>query len=169
MDRLALFIDDVYPFSYIDHNRVVARAIIINDKREVLLEKITRDDIFGLSTYYETPGGGVNDGESLLDAVKREIIEECGMKIKIHQEIGFVEDDYNLIHRHNLSYYFLAHEEEKCADNKEDYEKDWIREIKYIPLDMAIDMLKNPQNKIAKIVYRRELVILEKVKELLDK
>lgn len=166
MDLLATFKDNYYPFTYIDHTRKVSRAIVINQNKEVLMLKITRDDIFGNATYLETPGGGVNENENLKDAVIREVQEECGLNVEIIREIGLVEDDYNLIHRHNESYYYLVKAVDKTETNREFYETQWIKDMVWINIDELINILNNPSSDIAKVVYRREKVVLERVKEL---
>lgn len=165
MKRLAIFTDGVYPYSYIDHTRTVARAILLNEKNEILLETIERDDIFGKARYLETPGGGVNAGESLRDGLKRELLEECGLIVEIIDEIGLVEDDYNLIHRHNLSHYFLCRAIGAGEMCREAYETLWIRDVSFLPLDAILEEVSHPQSDIARIVYRREKVIFEAVKE----
>lgn len=168
MINLGRLYDKVYPIKGNYHQRIISRAIIINQEKEVLLEEISRDDIFGCATYLETPGGGVNDGESLSDAAKREVSEECGFVIEILDEIGVIEDDYNLINRHNISNYFLAKIVDETALNREEYEKLWIKSIKFYPIDEAIRIMEKPNSNIAKIVYNREIIILKKVKELLE-
>ena len=100
--------DDQYPYTYIDHSRHIARAILINEKNEVCLLKLLGDDDFGHRDYVETPGGGVNINETPSQAVIREVKEETGCESEIIDIIGIVEDYYNLIHRHNINYYFLV-------------------------------------------------------------
>ena len=56
--------------------RNTVRCILLNNKNEVGLLLIDRDDDFGKMKHFETPGGGVNEGESLIDALEREISEE---------------------------------------------------------------------------------------------
>ena len=92
MKLLKLLKDEAFPFSYIDHTRIVTRAIILNEKNEVYLINVERDDDFGNASYLETPGGGVKDGEDFKDALLREIEEECGFIVDIIDEIVCVDD-----------------------------------------------------------------------------
>jgi 8-oxo-dGTP diphosphatase len=54
--------------------RHTARAIIIRDKRILMVTGHGAD-------YYWTPGGGIDEGESIIDALHREIKEELGVSV----------------------------------------------------------------------------------------
>ena len=64
-------------------------AVIINDNNEILLEQRSDNQLWGL------PGGGVEIGESVTQALHREVIEETGLKIKIIDLIGIYSDPEN--------------------------------------------------------------------------
>ena len=49
--------------------RNTARCILLNDKNEICLLLVDRDDDFGKMKHFETPGGGVEKGETLIDAL----------------------------------------------------------------------------------------------------
>lgn len=55
---------------------VAAAGIVLNDKDEVLMVKTHRGG-------WVFPGGQVEVGENLIDAVKREILEESGMEVEV--------------------------------------------------------------------------------------
>lgn len=59
-------------------------AIIINDKNEFLLVNLESFE----TKYFAIPGGGVEQGETLRDAVYRELDEELGIKKKNLQFVG---------------------------------------------------------------------------------
>src|ERR1700674_1047123 len=58
-------------------SRPSARAICLDDRGRVLLLH-WRDPLDG-STKWEPPGGGIDAGETPLQAVRRELIEETGL------------------------------------------------------------------------------------------
>ena len=62
--------------------RIAVRGIIILDGKIfcVRLKPYRHTDA---STYWCTPGGGVDDGQALIPALEREIIEELGVPAKV--------------------------------------------------------------------------------------
>jgi len=64
-----------------------ARAIVLNRKNEVLLLKFSfadfKDNIdTQVHEFWVTPGGGLEYGESFLDALRREMLEEIGVSVQ---------------------------------------------------------------------------------------
>lgn len=54
-------------------------GLLINNEQEVLLS-----DEFAVERYFtKFPGGGVEFGEGLIDALKREFVEECNADIEV--------------------------------------------------------------------------------------
>ncbi|WP_051177405.1 NUDIX domain-containing protein [Helcococcus sueciensis] len=91
-----------------DHDRVIVRAVVIDDEENFYFVRVNRDDDFGKATLIETAGGGVEPREDLETAIKRELKEELGVEVKILRKICIVSDYYNFIHRHNINHYFLC-------------------------------------------------------------
>lgn len=100
--------DTQWKKEYIDHDRNIVRAIVYDENRMFYFVRAVRDDEFGKATLIETSGGGVENGEDLITAVKRELKEELGVFVDVVCKIGIVSDYYNLIHRHNINNYFLC-------------------------------------------------------------
>ena len=100
--------DEEWPFEYTDHDRRIARAIVVDDSGNFYFVRAVRDDEFGAATLIETSGGGVEPGEALEAAIQRELREELGAEVEVLCRIGVVSDYYNLIHRHNINHYFLC-------------------------------------------------------------
>jgi len=59
-------------------------AIIVNEKNEFLLVNLESFE----ERYFAIPGGGVEEGETLMYAVYRELEEELGIKEKHLQVVG---------------------------------------------------------------------------------
>ena len=59
--------------------RVNVCGIIISDQGEIFCQKLTANSGAGRE-FWCTPGGGLELGESLLDGLRREMIEETGVK-----------------------------------------------------------------------------------------
>ena len=75
-----------------DTVRVAASGIVYNGKGEILLEKRADNGWWGL------PGGHVDVGESVEQAVIREIWEETGVRAQISRLVGIYSDpQYNVI------------------------------------------------------------------------
>ena len=74
-------------------------AIIINEKNEVLLVKKPLSSIHD-SGYWTRPGGEVNFGETIEEALKREVKNETGLDIEIVRFLDMNEiiDTENKIH-----------------------------------------------------------------------
>lgn len=75
--------DTEWPFDYIDHDRNIARAIVYDQNGQFYFVRARRDDDFGKATLIETAGGGVEEGEDLLAAIKRELKEELGANVEV--------------------------------------------------------------------------------------
>ena len=60
--------------------RIVVGAIITNENGDVFLAKRREDDFMG--GFFEIPGGNAERGESIYEALKREIKEETNFDIK---------------------------------------------------------------------------------------
>jgi ADP-ribose pyrophosphatase YjhB (NUDIX family) len=79
-----------------------ARAILRNKDGNINLQHIKRDN------FHKLPGGGLETGESIEEALRRELIEEAGCDCSIGELIGVVieyRSKYNLI---QISYAYIA-------------------------------------------------------------
>lgn len=60
--------------------RPAARALLFDDTQRLLLFRIAPEATQAKRPLWMPPGGGVNEGETYLDAVYREIWEETGLR-----------------------------------------------------------------------------------------
>lgn len=63
-------------------------AVIWNDRKEVLLIRRTKEPRIG---QWSLPGGKIEKGESLEDALLREVLEETGLEVEILGLAGVAE------------------------------------------------------------------------------
>ena len=161
--------DTEWPLEYIDHDRKIVRAIVFDDQENYYFVRAKRDDDFGKATLIETSGGGVEAGEDLETALKRELKEELGAEVEIMHKIGIVSDYYNLIHRHNINNYYLCKvtsfgEKHLTKDEIEDFHLSTLR-LSY--RDAEEEYKKCAETKIGKLIADRELPVLRRAKVLL--
>ncbi len=162
--------DTEWPFTYTDHHRTVVRAVVVDAAGDFYFIRASRDDIFCTGTIIETAGGGVEDGEALPHALRRELQEELGATVEILAEIGTVSDYYNLIHRHNINHYYLCR---ATAFGATRMTADEVHTFHLSTLKMTYDEAVAEYERcrvtaLGRLIAARELPILHRAKELLD-
>ena len=116
--------------------RVVAAVIRDNDR--ILATARGYGEYKG---WWEFPGGKIEEGESPEQALIREIREELGVEIEVHDLIDIIDYDYETFHLHMNCYWatvvrgelqLLEHEAAKWLDASNIESVDWL------PADLAI-------------------------------
>lgn len=82
--------------------RLTARAIVKNQDG---LYAVMYADKFKL---HSLPGGGVEDGEDVLTALRREVYEETGCVCDEIQELGIVSENRASLDYTQINYYFVV-------------------------------------------------------------
>lgn len=146
--------------------RTAARAVVFdNNKKAALLYVSTKD-------YHKLPGGGVEEGESLEQGLRREILEEVGCQIKNIQELGIIEEYRNKLNIHQISYCYFAEVDGKIGEQKlEQGEIDDGHDLKWVGLDEAVEILekeKQVRDYEGKYIRDRDLIFLKKAKDLFN-
>lgn len=83
---------------YITVTAVITK--VLKGKRCILLGK--RKNIAGRGSYY-LPGGHIHEEETIVYALKREVLEECGLKV-LPKKCIWVEENFEIRHHINLYY-----------------------------------------------------------------
>jgi mutator protein MutT len=91
----------------IDYIGVSAGAMIINDRGEIFLAQ-RGPKAKNERGCWENPGGSVEFGEKLVDAVKREIMEEYGAEIEVIEQFPAEDHLIPAEHQHWIATTFLA-------------------------------------------------------------
>ena len=120
------------------------KVLLINSNNEILLAYSHHN--------YQFPGGHVEDDESLLQTVKREMLEETGIDLAtIYTEpfactMGYYKDwpEKGKNRKTEIYYYEIKTDEKPNLDNTSysEHEKDGNFELRYIPLDTVEDELR---------------------------
>ena len=162
--------DTEWPFEYTDHDRRIARAICFDDEGFFYFVRAERDDDFGRATLIETSGGGVEEGEDLRTAIKRELKEELGADVEVLCKIGVVSDYYNLIHRHNINNYFLCRIRSFGDKNltKDEIEDFHLSTLKMTFEEAAAEYELRRETRLGRLIANRELPVLMRAKEILE-
>lgn len=151
--------------------RKATRAIIYSRRKLLMVYSTVNQD-------YKFPGGGVKKGETLIDALKREVREECGYSaIQVDKPFGKIielrqpkERAYDVFKM--VSYYFLCQIPASAvllSTNLDKYEMDLGFTPIWIELDEAISqnqmVLKRDPEQIPRWTVR-DTFILELLKDI---
>lgn len=148
--------------------RVGARGIVLNGDKIAIFYKKNKNE-------YKLPGGGVEQKENLLDAFKREVLEETGCKVEIIKKLGITEEFKGHSNFHQISHVFIANVIEN-THNLELTDKEIAEggQLIWTTIDEAIRIIKDCFNNLksstydktgdvysTKFIIKRDLSILE--------
>lgn len=130
--------------------------------------------------YYKFPGGGMEEGETQLETLAREIKEETGMtlipgsakefgEVVRTQKYSAEEDDDTIFIQQNF-YYTCEVEEEIGEQNLDEGEKEAEFILTFVPIDKAIEVntsFKTDKGPVKEQMVEREKRVLEIIKNTL--
>jgi len=121
--------------------------------------------------YFKIPGGGIEEGETTIQAAIREAKEETGCDIKIIKKIGenkIVNQSQDVIYH---SVCFLAKKiKQKREPAFDDWEKINNMKVIWVNIKQAISLFKKakPVDSISKKINQRDLTFILEAKEVLS-
>ena len=164
-----LFEMDKKDYSQCCHSfsRPSARSILIKNGKVAMIHNLKYD-------FYKFPGGGIEEGESPVEAMIRETREEAGL-IVIPETIR----EYGLVHRIQKSdkddtecfiqdnfYYLCEAEDDLVSQSLDDYEAREGYRLEYVDCAYAIQKNRSVANSpYNRLMLEREIRVLEMLRE----
>ena len=157
---------DIKDFEF-EETIIRVKALLINDNDQILL---------GYSNgAYQFPGGHLKEGESLLDALKREVKEETGMDIDPSGIDPFLKIEYVYENdkRKSEIYYYLIKSDLKYNLKETDYdEMELLNKFKLKKLslkDVNEKLINNINNNpLNKYIVEEMIIALNECKDMVD-
>lgn len=160
--------DDKLLDSDIDETVVRVKAIIINRNNDILMGYCDGT--------YQFPGGHLEDGESLIEGLRREISEETGICLDKKEilnpfmMIRYYTKNYRNkgINRENKIYYYLIRSDVEPVINNmslDDYEKEHNYMLKRVNLNNIESELERTvnDNSINEILYKEIKLVIKNI------
>ena len=140
--------------------RLTARAFLFDENGKVAVMYCKKFSIHCI------PGGGIEEGETKIEAVKRELLEETGCECEIKCELGYVYENRGHCDYTTVSYYYAANvtrnHGKTYLTNKEIANG---ISVEWYNLKDALRIIKgaNHRNLQRKFVQRRDLAAFEEL------
>ncbi len=111
----------------------VVAAVIVNEKNEIFCAR--RKNEGPLALKWEFPGGKIEKGESLTEALVREIEEEFSTKIKVNDFIMTVKHQYETFHITMHAFFATVINGDLVLNEHTDFK--WLKNEELFSLDWA--------------------------------
>ena len=145
--------------------RLAARGIIFDENKNVAVLPVSNHN------YYKLPGGGIEEGESEIDAFRRECLEEIGFDVEVVSELGIIIEyrtEFSII---QTSYCYVG----KVIGSKKEIAftehemSQGFKEAKWVPFEEAFKLVSTsqPNNYEGGFIKERDTLILDTARKFL--
>ncbi|HEY8892141.1 MAG TPA: NUDIX domain-containing protein [Clostridium sp.] len=146
--------------------RKASRAVMFNSLNQIALPFVSKN------MYHKLPGGGIEKGESIIEALNREVMEEVGAKIDIISEIGTIIEYRDKFNQLQISYCYLA--KVNGIVDSPSYTNEELAagfKLKWMDFEDAITTIENdkPNDYVGRFIQKRDLAFLKKAKEIFER
>ena len=144
--------------------RKAARAIVLNDNKIAIMQ-------VALGNYHKLPGGGIEEGEEIREALKREILEETGAVITIGKELGTIIEDKSRYSQSQESHCFIVNVVSLGSSKFTQEEQYAGFSILWLSIDEAIALFEHdtPNDYTVKFIRLRDLTFLKAFYKILQR
>ncbi|MEI6462451.1 MAG: NUDIX domain-containing protein [bacterium] len=144
--------------------REAARIIAIDADQNIALIYVGSED------YYKLPGGGIEKGEDVKEALKRELREETGSEVQVTDEVGQISEYRSKRSMAQTSYCYLGEVTSKGVTFFTETEKARKSELVWLGLEEAVKRFESskPQSYESGFIIQRDLAFLKKAKEIIS-
>jgi ADP-ribose pyrophosphatase len=122
-------------YHLLDFQRTAVTMIVENDRGSIIFARISRYATG--TTEWELPAGGVEIGESEIEAAKREVLEETGYTSEAHQ---LIYSYYPMNGNANKLFHILHC---RAIEQIRDFDKDEVMETRWFTRDEVRQMLRD--------------------------
>lgn len=124
------------------------------------------EDVFGVRDHYEISGGGIEHGETEVDALQRELLEELGVRAHSYKKIGTIIDRWNILGRINVQHFYVCDFASQHQSSLTEYEQSLIKGVEWRTVAQWRAILREPCLGINAMIHRRELLVLDALETL---
>lgn len=146
-------------------NREASRAIVTDENNNVALLYVSKVN------YYKHPGGGIDDGEDEIEALKRECLEEIGCQIDVVGEVGMIIEHRKMSQINQISYCYFA--KVKGGKGSPQFTKEEIEngfKVLWVSYQEALKLVENNRAKNlegSSYIVPRDAVLLKEASKFL--
>lgn len=137
-----IFLDASVDPNILWKDRITGKAVIFDKDLQIALIGNKVNEFFLL------PGGGIEEGEEIIDGIKRECKEETGCEVSILGLIGSTEDFRARDCKHCISYGYFAKVISISDRNLTESEKDIGAYVKWVSIDDAIQIFTEQEKQV---------------------